>query len=151
MDSKEYKRQWYLKNRERLLAKQAKYYEDHKEERLEYMAKRRLENGDEIREWQRQDRINNPEKYAEQERIRYARDTADRKARARRYKVKKRSSVCECCTSQEFKEIYEFAHLVGMHVDHIKPVSKGGAHCALNLQLLPPKVNLSKGANFDII
>lgn len=35
---------------------------------------------------------------------------------------------------------------LGHHVDHIKPLARGGAHENVNLQLLCPTCNLSKGA-----
>ena len=34
------------------------------------------------------------------------------------------------------------------HVDHIQPLSKGGEHCMLNLQILTAEENLSKGDTF---
>jgi hypothetical protein len=32
------------------------------------------------------------------------------------------------------------------HVDHILPLSRGGAHCSANLRITPAPENLSKGA-----
>jgi len=34
----------------------------------------------------------------------------------------------------------------GMHVDHIKPLSKGGSNGKKNLRIVPAKTNLRKGA-----
>ena len=34
----------------------------------------------------------------------------------------------------------------GMHVDHIKPLSKGGTNGKKNLRVVPAKTNLRKGA-----
>jgi 5-methylcytosine-specific restriction endonuclease McrA len=34
----------------------------------------------------------------------------------------------------------------GMHVDHIKPLSKGGSNGKKNLRIVPAKTNLKKGA-----
>jgi len=38
---------------------------------------------------------------------------------------------------------------VDVHVDHIKPISKGGLHTMENLQLLPAFLNMSKGAKYE--
>jgi len=38
---------------------------------------------------------------------------------------------------------------VEMHVDHIKPLSKGGEHDTKNLQLLAGVLNVAKGASED--
>ena len=35
------------------------------------------------------------------------------------------------------------------HVDHIKPLSKGGLHCYANMQPAHPACNLSKGDSWD--
>jgi len=37
----------------------------------------------------------------------------------------------------------------GYHIDHIRPISKGGTHTKENLQLLSPKVNLEKGSKWN--
>jgi 5-methylcytosine-specific restriction endonuclease McrA len=36
-----------------------------------------------------------------------------------------------------------------MHVDHIRPLSKGGAHHQDNLQIISARENLEKGANYE--
>jgi len=43
----------------------------------------------------------------------------------------------------------KFSRITGveMHVDHIKPLSKGGKHDVKNLQLLAAPLNLAKGSN----
>ena len=52
------------------------------------------------------------------------------------------------------KEIYKQCQLkniemgVKHNVDHIVPISKGGKHCATNLQILTAFENQSKGAKF---
>lgn len=56
---------------------------------------------------------------------------------------------CTCCSDEVFTGIYAFSREAGLHVDHIRPLSKNGIHCQLNLQLLSPKANLSKGASWD--
>ena len=52
----------------------------------------------------------------------------------------------------KIREVYEFAKLTGMHVDHVIPL-KGATVCGLhidtNLQLLPPEVNRAKWNSWD--
>lgn len=45
--------------------------------------------------------------------------------------------------------LYLTAHNCKLHVDHIKPLSKGGLHHPSNLQLLTPEDNLKKGAKYE--
>lgn len=45
--------------------------------------------------------------------------------------------------------LYTTAQKLGLHVDHIKPLSKGGLHTPSNLQLLSPEENMKKGAKYE--
>lgn len=51
------------------------------------------------------------------------------------------NGLCGIC-SQEVKDKY--------HIDHILPLSKGGLHAQVNLQITHPKCNLSKGSKILI-
>lgn len=55
-------------------------------------------------------------------------------------------ALCTCCGTAAFKDLYARARVLGMHVDHVHPLSKGGRHCLLNLQLLTPLENMRKGS-----
>ena len=59
---KEYKRQWYLKNKERLAEKSKKNYEKNKDERLEKQKKHYQNNKEKIKEYQKEYHKNNKEK-----------------------------------------------------------------------------------------
>lgn len=64
----------------------------------------------------------------------------------------KKRNTWKNLSSQEkmaIKELYKKAQKLGMHVDHIKPLAKGGEHCLSNLQLLTPEQNLKKGASYE--
>ena len=67
---------------------------------------------------------------------------ATRRARAR-------SQLCKCCKPKDFLQLYAEARQQGKHVDHIKPLSRGGLHCLRNLQLLTPAENLKKGSRWQ--
>lgn len=51
--------------------------------------------------------------------------------------------TCQCCGKEMFDE-------VGLHIDHIVPVSKGGRTVPSNLQVLCSKCNGSKGNKLDV-
>lgn len=69
--------------------------------------------------------------------------TVEKEARRR---ARKREQLCGCCSSKSLEPLYIFARTVGMEVDHIIPLAKGGLHCETNMQLLPASLNRSKGA-----
>ena len=50
-DKKEYAKQWYIKNREKILNKQGKYYQENKKARLEYARQQRLDNPEYHNQW----------------------------------------------------------------------------------------------------
>lgn len=67
----------------------------------------------------------------------YVNKTANRKA-------VKEGARCSCCSNADIRRIYNSAK-PGYHVDHIKPLSKGGTHCVRNMQVIPAELNLKKG------
>lgn len=70
-----------------------------------------------------------------------------------RRRARKRAALCECCQNEEAKAdirlVYGLARKLKMHVDHVRPLAKGGLHCLNNLQLLTPKENLRKHAKWQ--
>jgi len=66
-------------------------------------------------------------------------------------RAKKRKSYINLSKEEKLliKKLYMQAKELGMHVDHIKPISKGGEHRLINLQLLTPEENLRKGAKYE--
>ena len=66
---KEYKHEWYLKNKERLAAKQLERYNKNKKHILENMKKYSEEHKEDIARWQKKYREENKEKYSEKSKI----------------------------------------------------------------------------------
>jgi 5-methylcytosine-specific restriction endonuclease McrA len=66
----------------------------------------------------------------------------------RRRQALRLSLTCSCCAPWSFKFIYAQARALGMHVDHVKPLARGGSHCLRNMVLLAPLDNLRKGAKY---
>ncbi|NBW21709.1 MAG: HNH endonuclease [Caulobacteraceae bacterium] len=68
---------------------------------------------------------------------------------ARRQRVRDKT-VCSRGEIKTINSIYETSKRITkctgiqFHVDHIKPLSKGGMHIPNNLQILPAKINLQK-------
>ena len=86
-------------------------------------------------------RKNNPDKMAEFNYLRRARIN--------------KSKPLSCEEKTAMKNIYRFSALCSKilktpyHVDHIIPISKGGIHHPSNLQIIPAKMNIQKGAKLN--
>jgi len=73
------------------------------------------------------------------------------------YRMKKRAQTPELTKDekQRIEDIYWLAKdlqaVTGevYHVDHIRPVSKGGLHHPDNLQILPADLNFKKGCSYE--
>lgn len=66
-----------------------------------------------------------------------------------KYRASIRKSKVDCSGNRELiKQIYRSCP-EGYHVDHIRPISKGGLHHEDNLQYLPKQINLEKSAKLD--
>lgn len=71
------------------------------------------------------------------------------------YSAKRRSIKSKCWRELDWAErltietLYTTSQKLGLHVDHIKPLSKGGLHEPSNLQLLTPRDNLRKGSKYE--
>lgn len=144
MDDKEYKRQWYLANRERILAERLiTTTEEDRKRKSEYDKNRRLLKGDSLREY---DRLRSK--------------TPERKAVKRNWSRKRQMTIKQATPNWLselddlfIKEIYHLAVLrsellgIDYHVDHIIPLhgkNVCGLHLPNNLQLLPASENIKK-------
>lgn len=81
------------------------------------------------------------------------RNKVKRLIEVRARQAKKKQALCECCQTPEAKADFELAYALArklkMHVDHVRPLAKGGLHCINNLQLLTPLENMRKGAKWQ--
>ena len=110
----------------------------------EYNKKWRLNNKDCIRKARLKWNKNNPEKC----KIQKKNEKAKRRGAEGSFnkndieqilkQQKHKCAVCKCCIKTKF------------HVDHIKPIARGGSNDRKNLQILCPPCNMKKGAKDPI-
>ena len=116
---KQKKREWYYKNKERATLKKKEWYAANKDKQKAYDARYYQEN----------------------------------KAASNAKKAKRRSLILGAsCNNTDIdtlciKIMYSIAESKegDYHIDHIHPLSKGGAHHPMNLQILTAEENLKKG------
>lgn len=150
--NREYRRRWYDKNKKRVaeyerkrykedpkvLSRIHKYKAENKEKRRESGQEYYKKNKDRIKKYYKDNR----EDY-------YAR------ASLREYRTVKSTPKypynCSSEISQLYKEIVIITQKTGEnhHLDHIWPVSKGGVHHPINMQILTEEENLKKHASHD--
>lgn len=145
---------------DRLEAKRAsdrRYYERNRKARLAaqalYRAGKCAETAARKRRWRRA----NPEQ-ASAEHRRYRTNQPHMitaRAARRRAAVRQLTPQLNTVERAEVRAIYKTARdwsaLTGepFHVDHIKPLAKGGLHHPSNLQVLPAAENIRKGASYQ--
>lgn len=166
INKNERSKQRYQENRERILAYHADLYRK-KSENPEYRKKLaekarsyRAGNPHAVKEQNRKRRANNPD--AERARCRdwFASNPGKRAAYEQNRRAKKKAQggcishdlkaslfvlqkgFCACCRKK--------FQAVDLHMDHIMPLSKGGAHADENIQLLCQPCNQTKYAKHPI-
>lgn len=161
MGSPEYHKAYYQQNKERLLAKQNQYYQEHRNERLAYgkTEKAKITN----KQWKR----NNPEQVAELSKRCKRNPKAIKRAQAkwassehdklvkRVVEGRRRASIGERIDTSELVNNYngycgickQFLDIKSetYHIDHIYPIALGGKHVMSNLQITHPTCNIKKG------
>ncbi len=153
---REKQRDYYVKNRDTILAKKHTYYIENKEERQEYGRKWREANRELMRESVRAWREENSEYHREQKRL--YRQTPEGKEAERRSKNKRRAAIAQVeatLTAQEWSDILERFEsrcaYCGVEpdvitMDHVVPLSRGGAHAADNVVPACRECNFRKHA-----
>lgn len=68
-------------------------------------------------------------------------------------RAREKGANCNCCQTPDGKAnmalVYAIGRKLGLHVDHVKPLARGGLHCLHNLQYLTPLDNMRKGAKWQ--
>jgi len=135
--SKGYRHSW-CKDCKNKYCKQ--YYQNNKEQSSKYSKQRRQDNIEIYKERDKQYRMNNPDKINAHTAKRKARKLNQTPIDANMSKINKIYSICTYMNSISIN--------CKWHVDHIKPVSKGGLHHQDNLQILDSISNMKKGSKF---
>lgn len=132
-----YRRDWYIKNKERHDAATKAYNRAHKARISEYSALWHQANRSRRNQQARQHYLNNRAYYHE-------------KTNVRRGRIRQQLSALPLSVREEIRKIYAECP-PGHHVDHIIPLNGEnvcGLHVPWNLQYLPAKENLKKSNSF---
>lgn len=135
---------WAADNRERVVANNAKRYATHRVKMRADTAKRYAENPEKVKAYVKKWRALNPGAARIHNENRRARKRnslggLSRGLVAKLFKLQK--GLCPCCRG---------SLLEGYHLDHIVPLSLGGAHEDSNMQLLRSKCNNTKRAKHPV-
>jgi 5-methylcytosine-specific restriction endonuclease McrA len=141
-----YDREYYQRNRERLLAYQDEYNARHSDKIRERLSDYRVHNRERLRAWHRDYRINNPDMLAWRYRIKSAIRQAQKKATAivkfspedLQDKFSYWNNSCWVCGEP------------ATAVDHVKPLSAGGAHMLCNLRPICRSCNSAKNDKWPL-
>jgi 5-methylcytosine-specific restriction endonuclease McrA len=172
LGTKEYKRQWRLKNLDRIRAQERELYiinknrisENRKvrrklnpEQEKLYRKTYRLNHLEKMREYDRLWKLNRrsitPEKTREIERNNYQKNPKRFIEKNRKRKTLKRSGiVADCSQRLKLLELERFCHWcccrltdTNRSIDHVTPLNRGGHHIPENLVVACKKCNSSRG------
>lgn len=148
------KKQYYIDNKEEKLKRQKQYYIDNKEKVTKRHKQYFLNNKEEILKYRKQYR----KQYYQTEKGKNAERKASHKRRALKlcveYEIFNPSEIlerngykCQLCGKKTRPDYKNPNHPLYPNLDHIIPLSKGGAHTRLNTQCLCHQCNMEKGAN----
>lgn len=150
-------KQYQSANKDEVQAKNRKWAAANKAQVSENSRRWRTENPERARELKAQWRKANPEKDRAQSAKQYRRHPERYRARKALRRAREVNAAVPLTPEQKAKiaGFYAQARAMGRlmgepyHVDHIKPLAKGGLHHPDNLQVLRGIDNLKKGAKYD--
>jgi 5-methylcytosine-specific restriction endonuclease McrA len=157
-DKTEYQRQWYLKNRERILAKEKSRYENLSDEKRKDEMLR-------IANWTKA----NPDKRKAAVARHYVKHKVEKTSYGLMWRALNPDKSRDYVTNYRARKFVGFIERVdrevlfardggrcgicsrpvdreSFHVDHVNPISKGGEHSYANTQIAHPICNMRKGA-----
>jgi hypothetical protein len=152
---KQYLAKWRAANREKVRESQRKYYAAHKTECDERVRVCHINNRQKYTEKSLEWARNNPERVLATRRNYYARNSAKDIARVRRRqnRIRHGEMLMSAAELAEVQGMYDFCRIFkGFEVDHEIPLNGknvSGLHVLGNLQVLPIRVNRSKGSKFS--
>lgn len=169
----DYQRRYYKDNRDYVSKRQKEYVEKHKEKYADYQKKYYIENKEKkeayIREYYKENKdkvLSQCKSYRDSHKEEKSKKDSDYKKNNKEIvknhfhtrRARKNNSggrftkkeILEMFLSQENKcNICKCDISIKYHVDHIRPISKGGSNFISNIQLLCPPCNLRKGDKWD--
>ena len=138
---KKLKQKWEQENREKRNEQKRGY--DRSEYLKEYYSKE--ENKQRRKEYCKQYYDDNKERYQLLNKKNFRKNRSQYYARGAKRRAKQRDQTPDFANHELISRIYD-ACPKGYHVDHMKPLAKGGLHHESNLCYLPCKINRSKAA-----
>ena len=160
MDQKQYMREYYQRNRDKMREQGRAHYEANKDEYIARAKKRRLDDPErrkvEANKWRRSDNgvqqsrdwtAQNRDKHNDINRRSKKKHIGRVRAEVRTRQANKINACPAWADKAAIRAIYE-ACPVGYHVDHIIPLQGDtvcGLHVDYNLQYLTPRENMAKG------
>lgn len=136
-------REYYLHNRDRVKASTRAYYFSNIEKQREWHRSHRLKILDARKEYEREWRRANPEKrrFAEKRRqaVKRGASSIPFTAEQLRHRLSMFGNKCWMCGS------------AGPHLDHVKPLSKGGIHALSNIRPACVSCNSAKGSRWPFV
>ncbi len=150
MAQKNSQREWYLRNRARLLEKAREYREKNKATISVQVAKWHKENPARMADLRRAWVARNPAKNAASKKAYEASHPGARKGRSAKRRARRAKATPRWLTLEQRQEINRIYRACppGHHVDHIVPIAGKnvrGLHVPWNLQYLPAAENFIKG------